>query len=281
LIVGLGVIGSLVDQHICELEATKGELERTAEQLRLALKAASAADKSKSQFLTSMSHELRTPLNAILGFSEILKDPHGRSVEPGRVRDYATSIFASGRHLLELIDDILDLSKVDADHLELSDDAVNVKEAIASCLRLMEPDSAKADVRLHSNVPDGLPALRADDRRVRQILLNLLSNAVKFTPSGGTVDVAVSWNTDGVAISVTDTGIGMAPEEIPVALERFGQIDSRLSRRYTGTGLGLPLTKHLVELHGGTLAVASEAGKGTTVTALFPPYRTDPVRIAA
>jgi signal transduction histidine kinase len=281
LIVGLGVIGSLVDQHICELEATKGELERTAEQLRFALKAASAADKSKSQFLASMSHELRTPLNAILGFSEILKGAHERPVEPGRVRDYATNIFTSGRHLLELIDDILDLSKVDADHLELCDDAVNVREAIASCLRLMEPDAAKAGVRLHSSVPDGLPVLRADDRRVRQILLNLLSNAVKFTPSGGSVDVAVSRNNDGVAISVTDTGIGMAPEEIPVALERFGQIDSRLSRRHTGTGLGLPLTKHLVELHGGTLALASEAGKGTTVTALFPTYRMDPVRIAA
>jgi signal transduction histidine kinase len=281
LIVGLGVIGSLVDQHICELEATKGELERTAEQLRLALKAASAADKSKSQFLASMSHELRTPLNAILGFSEILKDPQAGPAEPGRVRNYAMNIFDSGRHLLELIDDILDLSKLDADHLELSDDAVNVREAIASCFRLMEPHSAKADVRLHADVPDGLPVLRADDRRVRQILLNLLSNAVKFTPGGGSVDVAVSWNDAGVAISVTDTGIGMAPNEIPIALERFGQIDSRLSRKYTGTGLGLPLSKHLMELHGGALAVASEAGKGTTVTALFPPDRMAFVRIAA
>jgi signal transduction histidine kinase len=281
LIVGLGVIGSLVDQHICELEATKAELERTAEQLRLAVKAASSADKSKSQFLASMSHELRTPLNAILGFSEILKDPHESPVQPGRVRDYAANIFASGRHLLELIDDILDLSKLDAEHLELNDDAVNVREAIASCLRLMEPHSAKANVRLQSSVPDGLPVLRADDRRVRQILLNLLSNALKFTPSGGSVDVGVFWNNDGVAISVADTGIGMTPEEIPIALERFGQIDSRLSRRYTGTGLGLPLTKHLMELHGGTLAVASEAGKGTIVTARFPPERMEIVRIAA
>jgi signal transduction histidine kinase len=280
LIVGLGVIGSLVDQHICELEATKAELERTAVQLRLAVKAASAADKSKSQFLASMSHELRTPLNAILGFSEILKDPH-ESPAAARVRNYATNIFDSGRHLLELIDDILDLSKLDADHLELKDDAVDLEETIASCLRLMEPHSAKADVRVHASMPAGLPVLRADDRRVRQILLNLLSNAVKFTPGGGTVDVAVSWNDAGVAISVSDTGIGMTPDEIPVALERFGQIDSRLSRKYTGTGLGLPLSKHLMELHGGALAVASEAGKGTTVTALFPPERMEFVRIAA
>jgi signal transduction histidine kinase len=281
LIVGLGVIGSLVDQHICELETTKGELERTADQLRLAVQAASAADTSKSQFLASMSHELRTPLNAILGFSEILKDPHECPAERARVHAYAMNIFDSGRHLLELIDDILDLSKLDAGHLELNDDAVNVREAIASCLRLMEPQSAKAHVRLHSNLPDGLPILRADDRRVRQILLNLLSNAVKFTPSGGSVDVAVSWNSHGIAIAVKDTGIGMAPEEIPIALERFGQIDGRLSRKHTGTGLGLPLTKHLVELHGGSLAIASEAGKGTSVTALFPPDRMERVRIAA
>src|SRR5215469_1223567 len=161
LIVGLGVIGSLVDQHISQLEATKGELERTAEQLRLALKAASAADHSKSQFLASMSHELRTPLNAILGFSEVLKDGH--VADPGRVRDYAASIFDSGRHLLELIDDILDLSKLDAGHLELTDDVIDVRKMVASCLRLMEPHSAKAGVRIRADIPDGFPVLRADD----------------------------------------------------------------------------------------------------------------------
>ncbi|HLY05698.1 MAG TPA: ATP-binding protein [Rhizomicrobium sp.] len=279
LIVGLGVIGSLVDQHIRELEATKAELEQTAEHLRLALKAASAADNSKSQFLASMSHELRTPLNAILGFSEILKDVH--IVEPARVRNYAVNIFESGSHLLELIDDVLDLSKLDAGHLELGSDAIDVREAIASCLRLMVPHSAKADVRLHCDVPDGAPILRADDRRVRQILLNLISNAVKFTPAGGSVEVAVSWSDSGFAISVADTGIGMTPDEIPVALERFGQIDSRLSRKYTGTGLGLPLSKHLMELHGGTLTIVSATGKGTVVTAMFPPERMERIRIAA
>ncbi|HEX3429531.1 MAG TPA: ATP-binding protein [Rhizomicrobium sp.] len=281
LIVGLGVIGSLVDQHIGELEATKGELERTAQQLRLAVNAASAADQSKSQFLASMSHELRTPLNAILGFSELLRDEYGSSIDPGHVRDYATNIFDSGRHLLELIDDILDLSKLDAGHLDLNDDAVDLGEAIASCLRLMEPHSAKANVRIHANVPDGLPSMRADDRRLRQVLLNLLSNAVKFTPGGGRVDIAVSCSDAGIAISVSDTGIGMAPGEISIALERFGQIDSRLSRKYTGTGLGLPLSKHLVELHGGALTIVSAAGQGTTVTALFPRDRVERVRMAA
>lgn len=279
LIVGLGVIGSLVDQHIRELETTKAELERTAEQLRLALQAASAADKSKSQFLASMSHELRTPLNAILGFSEIMKEAH--FTDPERVRKYAVNIFESGRHLLDLIDDVLDLSKLDAGHLELIDDSLDVKETIVSCLRLMEPYSAKANVRIRASIPEGLPLLRADNRRVRQVLLNLLSNAVKFTPAEGTVDVSVSRSDNGVAISVTDTGIGMTPDEIPIALERFGQIDSRLSRKYTGTGLGLPLSKTLMELHGGALTITSEAGMGTTVTAMFPPERTEFVRIAA
>jgi signal transduction histidine kinase len=279
LIVGLGVIGSLVDQHIRELEATRDELERTADQLRLAVKAASAADTSKAQFLASMSHELRTPLNAILGFSEILKDAHITDLR--RVRDYAVNIFESGSHLLELIDDVLDLSKLDAGHLELSNDAVDLSESIAACVRLMEPHSTKADVRLRSALPDGLPLLRADDRRVRQILLNLLSNALKFTPAGGSVDIAVSYSDAGLAMTVADTGIGMTPDQIPVALERFGQIDSRLSRKYTGTGLGLPLTKHLTELHGGTLMIVSEPGRGTTVTALFPPERVEFTRLAA
>lgn len=281
LILGLGVIGSLVDQHIGELEVTRRELERTAEQLRLAVKAAFAADESKSQFLASMSHELRTPLNAILGFSEILKDERESPSDPTRIRDYATNIFDSGSHLLELIDDILDLSKLDAGQLELHDDAIDIREAIASCLRLMAPNSAKGNVRLHATLPDGLPVLRADNRRVRQILLNLISNAVKFTPSGGSVDVSVLWNSDGIAISVEDTGIGMTPEEIPIALARFGQIDSRLSRKHTGTGLGLPLAKHLVELHGGALAITSKQGMGTTVTALFPSDRMEFIRKAA
>jgi signal transduction histidine kinase len=273
LIVGLGVIGSLVDQHIIELEATKRELEKTGEQLRLAAKAAAAADEAKSQFLAGMSHELRTPLNAILGFSELLKEDDGKPFDTKRARAYAGSIFDSGSHLLALINDILDVSRFDAGRLELNEEPVDLGHAVDSCMRLMEPHAAKANVQLRSTIPNAVPTLWADDRRMRQILFNLLSNAVKFTADGGQVNVGVVPDVDGVTITVSDTGIGMSADQIPVAFERFGQIDSRLSRKYTGTGLGLPLTKHLVELHGGTLGIASKTGVGTTVTVLFPPGR--------
>jgi signal transduction histidine kinase len=281
LIVGLGVIGSLVDQHIAKLEATKWQLEQTAEKLSVVAKAATAADEAKSQFLASMSHELRTPLNAILGFSEILKEQSFGPPEAARVRSYSSSIFESGRHLLALIDDILDISKLDAGQLQLNEERIDLGQAVASCMRLMQPCAQKANVRLETTMPEDVPGLYADDRRVRQILLNLFSNAVKFTAEGGRVDVGVLSYCGGLAIAVSDTGIGMTKDEIPIALSRFGQVDSRLSRKHTGTGLGLPLSKHLVELHGGTLNIETEAGRGTTVTVHFPPERVLPVRLAA
>jgi signal transduction histidine kinase len=273
LIVGLGVIGSLVDQHISQLETTKRKLEQTAEMLGLALKDAARADETKSQFLASMSHELRTPLNAILGFSEILKDPDSTLPDATRVRAYATNIFDSGTHLLALINDVLDVSKFDAGHLELNEETVDVGGVVASCMHFMEPHAKKAKVRLDVDIPQDVPGLIADERRFRQVLLNLLSNALKFTPEGGSVNVRVSSSRHGLTVTVSDTGIGMTAEQIPIALERFGQIDSKLSRKHTGTGLGLPLSKHLVELHGGRLEIASEAGVGTTVTLLFPVER--------
>ena len=273
LVVGLGVIGSLVDQHISELEATKGKLEQTAEMLGLALRNAAAADETKSQFLASMSHELRTPLNAILGFSEILKDPNSALPDAARVRSYAMNIFDSGTHLLALINDVLDVSKFDAGHLELNEETVDVGEVVASCIHSMGPHAKKAKVRLDMEIPHDVPNLLADERRFRQVLLNLLSNALKFTAEGGSVKLRVFPSRDGLTVAVSDTGIGMTAEQIPIALARFGQIDSKLSRRHTGTGLGLPLSKHLVELHGGRLEIASEAGVGTTVTLRFPVER--------
>ncbi|HEY2444876.1 MAG TPA: ATP-binding protein [Rhizomicrobium sp.] len=269
LIIGLVVIGSLVDQHIVELEATKRNLEQTTDLLRLAVKDAAAADETKSQFLASMSHELRTPLNAILGFSEMLKEP-GSQLEGARVRAYAANIFDSGTHLLALINDVLDISKLDAGHLELNNDAVDVGELVASSVHLMEGEARKLKVRLDAAVPRDLPRLLADERRLRQVLLNLLSNALKFTPENGRVHVAVSREREGLAIAVSDTGIGMSAADIPIAFERFGQIDSKLSRRHTGTGLGLPLSRHLVELHEGRLDVASQPGAGTTMTIMIP-----------
>jgi signal transduction histidine kinase len=281
LIVGLGVIGSLVDHHIAELRATKRELQLSNERLTAAAEAVAAADRAKSRFLASMSHELRTPLNAILGFSTILKEQNWRPLDSGRIRDYAIFIFDSGEHLLALINDILDMSKIEAGHLELHDEVLDPGNLVSSCVGLVQLQAEKAGVRLEVTIPQDLPSLRADDRRLRQILLNLLSNAIKFTPERGRVHVGVQMRPEGLAIEVLDTGIGMTPEEIPTALEYFGQIDSKHSRKSAGTGLGLPLSMQLVELHGGVMKIVSEAGAGTTVNVILPKERVVSEREAA
>jgi signal transduction histidine kinase len=262
-----------LQNHVDELEATKRELEGAIRNLTSALDAAAAGSQSKSQFLATMSHELRTPLNAIIGFSEILRDQLFGPIGSERYRDYAASIFSSGSHLLGLINDILDISKFDAGKLELHEEPVDVGALVADCLRLIEPQARKAKVQLQAGIEEGAFRLRADERRLRQILLNLLSNAVKFTPEGGHVRISAARKSDGFVVAIADNGIGIAPGDIPRALERFGQIDSTLSRKYEGTGLGLPLAKHLTELHGGTLDVGSEVGVGTTVTLTFPVAR--------
>ncbi len=285
LILGMGLVGSIVDQHlaqrsadeatrlrehVAELEETKLKLENTTRQLTIAYEAAAAGNQTKSQFLATMSHELRTPLNAIIGFAEILKGELFGPIQNERYKTYAGSIYDSGSHLLGLINDILDISKLDTGHLEITDEAVNINRTVSACIELVEAQASKAGVRLITAVDSKLPFLMADSRRVRQILINLLSNAVKFTPENGQVRVSAYRHGDGLAIAVADTGIGMAAKDIPKALERFGQIDSALARKYEGTGLGLPLAKHLMELHGGTLSIESTLGKGTTVTVVFP-----------
>lgn len=242
---------------------------------------AETANQAKSEFLANMSHELRTPLNAIIGFSEVIKRGMFGPLSE-RYRSYGGDIFDSGNHLLELINEILDLSKLEAGHFELHEEDVDIAAVIRTSKRLVEAQAEKSKVRMYDSIEDGLPLIRADDRRMRQILINILSNAVKFTPEGGLVRVESSVKPTGLVISVSDTGIGMAPQEIPKALEPFGQIDSTISRKYEGTGLGLPLAKHLVELHGGTLTVESELNFGTTVTILLPPERiaARPARLA-
>jgi len=221
-----------------------------------------------------MSHELRTPLNAIIGFSEMLASETFGPLGDRRYPDYAKNICDSGRHLLDLINDILDFSKLDAGRLELHEQTFDLHEVIEGALQMMQGEAARTGIRIiHKTPGQELPYLHADQRRVRQVLLNLLSNAVKFTPAGGTVEVTVFHRGSEVGIAVADTGIGIAAEDIPRALERFGQVDSSLSRKYEGTGLGLPLSKRLMELHDGRLELDSVVGAGTTVTILFPPKR--------
>jgi signal transduction histidine kinase len=241
-----------------------------AHALRDAKERADAANRAKSEFLANMSHELRTPMNAILGFSDIIR---GRMFGPevsDRYADYANDIHESGSHLLAIINDILDLSKIEAGQETLAEEERTLDSLVAEvCTLLGETDHAEFLTAL----PQPSPLLRVDSRKFRQILVNLLSNAFKFTPAGGRVTLAAEFTPAGLSLSVRDTGIGIAPEDIENVLAPFGQVESAFSRRHHGTGLGLPLAKSLAELHGGTLAVHSVLNEGTVVTVRLPAWR--------
>ncbi len=244
--------------------------------LRVAMGEVERANRSKSEFLAFMSHELRTPLNAIIGFSEIIKHETFGPVGSVRYRDYAVDIHDSGQHLLDLINDILDLSKIESGADELREENIEIHELVGSVMALVKGPAKKGGVELETELEDHLPMLLADKRKIKQILINLLSNAVKFTLAGGKVRLRIWFRTDGGHVfEVTDTGIGIALEDIPKALAPFSQVDSNLNRNYEGTGLGLPLTKALTELHGGSLDLRSEVSVGTTVTVRFPAERVD------
>ena len=251
------------------MRAKVAEADIREEDLRVALNDAKEANRAKSEFLAMMSHELRTPLNAILGFSEIIHSlSFGNDID--RYRDYAGDIHRAGSHLLSLINDILDLSKAESGKFELQPEANSVEEIAEDALRLVTERALAAGVALKTELP-ALPALLLDRLRFKQILLNLLSNAVKFTPRGGRVMLSGGVGPDdSVWLSLSDTGIGMAPDMIPVALEAFRQVNSSRARNVEGTGLGLPLTKALVELHGGAIRIESWLNVGTTVTMEFP-----------
>jgi signal transduction histidine kinase len=258
------------------------EREAAQEALRQAKEQAELADRSKSQFLANMSHELRTPLNAVIGFSEIMTDRLFGPLGDPRYEEYARDIRESGRHLLTLINDILDLSKIEARQATLREEQVSLAEVVDACVRLVDDRAQRGNLALAIADFDEFPPLWADRIKLKQILLNLLSNAIKFTPAGGSVGLSGARNRDGsIVVRVTDTGIGMRAQDIPTALQPFRQVESSLSRKHEGTGLGLPLTKAIVEMHGGTLAIASTPGKGTTVSFTIPAERViDPQGLA-
>jgi PAS domain S-box-containing protein len=247
---------------------------RVEKALHESREAAVFANRAKSEFLANMSHELRTPLNAIIGFSEVIADGLFGPVGSSRYADYATDIKQSGEHLLQIINDLLDLSKLEAGKQPLHESEFIAAELAEATLRLTRQRAHEAGVTLSIAFPGDMPALHADERLMKQVLINLLSNAVKFTAPGGTVTISGRPAADGGAeITVADTGIGMTAEEIEIALAPFGQVESKVARRHQGTGLGLPLVRALIELHGGSLHVASEPGAGTVATLTLPAER--------
>jgi len=242
--------------------------------LQRAKAAAEAASQAKSAFLANMSHELRTPLNAIIGFSEIIRNQVLGPVGTDRYREYADDINGAGSHLLEIINDILDLSKLDAMKLQLREEWCDVTDLVASTAHILRGEAEKKGVRLCLDVPADLSTVRADPLRLRQILTNLLSNAIKFTPSGGEVSLRAAVEASGeLTVSIRDTGIGMTKAQIETALQPFGQANMSMSRAQQGTGLGLPIAKRLIELHGGRLAIVSTPEVGTQMTVRLPAER--------
>jgi signal transduction histidine kinase len=239
---------------------------------------AEAASRAKSDFLANMSHELRTPLNAIIGFASIMRDGRFGPLEK-RYAEYAAMITDSGSHLLAIINDILDLAKAEANQLVLDEEEIELADTVMLSMSILQDMSKRAGVVCATDIQNDLPILLADAAKIRQIVINLLGNAIKFTNPGGTVRVIVRREADGaIAISVRDTGIGIPQEKIDLVLTPFGQVESVLARRHNGAGLGLPITKRLVELHGGTLTLESELGVGTTVTIRLPRERLRPNR---
>jgi PAS domain S-box-containing protein len=243
---------------------------RTEENLREAKDQAEVANRSKSEFLAKMSHELRTPLNAILGFTEIMQLEMFGPMGAPQYHVYAKDVHDSGQHLLNLINDILDLSKIEAGRMELFPEAVVARDVFDASLRLVNGRAQTGGVTLHSELPPHLPRIWVDPRAAQQMLTNLLTNAVKFTPKGGRVALTARLDGDQVEISVADTGIGIAPRDIAKVLEPFGQADNPNSRRQQGTGLGLPIVKALVEQSGGSFKLDSKVDAGTTITLRLP-----------
>ncbi|MCI0599042.1 MAG: HAMP domain-containing histidine kinase [Beijerinckiaceae bacterium] len=255
------------DELIAELEQSKAQSD-------LARHRAEAANLAKSRFLATMSHELRTPLNAILGFSEVMKGELFGTHAVQSYKEYSSDIHASGQHLLMLINEILDLSRIEAGHFELKEEAVALPYIAGDCRRLLRLRAKKREIAIEEAVEPDLPRVWADARAVRQVILNLLSNAIKFTPQGGTIKIKIGWTASGGQyVAVRDSGPGIPEEEIPVVMSSFGRGSHAQKHADEGSGLGLPIAKGLVELHGGSFTLNSRLREGTEVVVILPPAR--------
>ena len=238
------------------------EIEEKSRQLEI-------ADRHKSEFLASMSHELRTPLNAVIGFSEVLLERMFGEIN-AKQDEYLQDILSSGRHLLSLINDILDLAKIEAGRMELDVADFHLPQAIDNAVTLVRERAARRAITLEVGIDPQLGEIKGDERKVKQVLLNLLSNAIKFTPEGGRVDVHAGLVDGGAEIAVRDTGVGIAPEDHEAVFEEFRQVGTDYAKKHEGTGLGLTLSRRFVELHGGKIWVKSQLGQGATFTFTLP-----------
>ena len=277
------VVATLVSAPICayaqaliaKIRASRRALKQLSEQLVLALHRAEDANQAKSQFLANMSHELRTPLNAIIGFSDMMRAQLLGPIGNARYLEYARDIHTSGAHLLQIINDILDLARIEAGEAAPQDMVeCDMGTIIDGTLRMIRPIADKQGVEIHREAGCDAPRLTAAERMVRQVLINILSNAIKFTRTGGRIVLRQSMDRDGgYTLAVSDSGVGMSAAEIVVALTPFGQNDNQIADETKGTGLGLPLAKAMMEMHGGTLLIDSAPGRGTTVALIFPASR--------
>ena len=257
-----------------EKDALIGELEQAKSISDEARHRAESANVAKSRFLAQMSYELRTPLNAILGFSEVMKSEIFGGHAVAVYKEYSGDIHNSGVHLLNLINEILDLSRIEAGRYELNEEAVSVVNVVADCHHLLKLRASSKDIGIHEVFEQGMPRVWGDERAVRQIVLNLLSNSIKFTPQGGEIWLKVGWTASGGQyISVKDTGSGIAEDEIPIVLASFGQGSNSIKSAEQGAGLGLPIAKSLIDMHGGTFTLKSKLRIGTEVIVTFPPER--------
>lgn len=272
---GVGLFsGYFQELYVRKSYVSQKEIESKNAALKALLVEADNANRSKSEFLATMSHELRTPLNAIIGFSDVLKKQLYGSLGSERYVEYVTDINDSGQHLLGIINDILDLAKAEAGKLELREDEFDLLQCLQGCIQMCRGRADEGGVALSLIAEDPFIEVYADERLLRQLALNLVSNGVKFTPAGGHVRVEVAADRiDGIRIEIEDTGIGIPNEHIDRVLRPFEQVERALSRRYGGTGLGLPFSKKIAELHGGSFTLKSEVDKGTRVIVRLPPER--------